>query len=308
MTLANYISDLLYRYECIIVPNFGGFITNNKSAKIDSINQTLLPPYKQITFNHHLKNNDGLLASYIASVDKIPYKSAINFIQFEIENWKNKLEHEDLFLEEIGSFSLEDEKLHFEPQKKINYLTSSFGLNSIAAPEVKRIVNKKQAEKLEEKAPIILSAERKKAPNYLKYAAIFVIGLSAVGYSAKLYRDYQNNQLITTAKEQQEIINQKIENATFVITKPLPTLNLDITAQKQNYHVIAGAFRFPKNAIKKVNQLKVSGYNAQILGVNKWNLSVVSFQSYSTEQEARNILVNIQDGIEKDAWLLIQEF
>ena len=166
----------------------------------------------------------------------------------------------------------------------------------------------KQVEKLEEKAPIILTAERKKAPNYLKYAAIFVIGLSSIGFGTKLYKDYQNKQLLIVEQEQQEIINQKIENATFVITKPLPTLNLDISAEKLNYHVIAGAFRFPENAVKKVNLLKAEGYDARILGVNKWNLSVVSFQSYSTQKEARNVLENIQGEVEKDAWLLIQKF
>lgn len=308
MTLANYISDLLYRYECVIVPNFGGFISNNKSAKIDSINQTLQPPYKQITFNSHLKNNDGLLANYIASVDKILYKCAINYIQLEIESWKEKLENEDLILDEIGSFSLVDNRLQFEPQLKTNYLTSSFGLSTIVSPEIKRIEYKKQVEKLEEKAPIILTTERKKAPNYLKYAAIFVLGLSVAGFGAKLYKNHQNEQLLVAEQEQQEIINQKIENATFVITKPLPTLNLNISAEKLNYHVIAGAFRFPENAVKKVNQLKAEGYEAQILGVNKWNLSVVSFQSYATQKEARKVLESIQNDVEKDAWLLIQEF
>lgn len=308
MTLANYISDLLYRYECVIVPGFGGFVLNNKSAKIDAVNQTLQAPYKQITFNSHLKNNDGLLANYIASVDKILYKCAVNYIKLEIESWKKKLENQDLTLDDIGMFSLVNNKLQFEPQNKLNYLTSSFGLSTIVFPEVKRIAYKKQVEKLEEKAPIIISPSRKQVPNYLKYAAIFVLGISAIGFGSKLYKDHQNNELVIEAQKQQEIVNQKIESATFIITKPLPTLNLDITAEKLNYHVIAGAFRFPENAVKKMNQLKAEGYDARILGVNKWNLSVVSFQSYSTQEEARNILHGIQNEVEKDAWLLIQEF
>ncbi len=131
MNLAKYISDLLYRYECVIVPSFGGFVTNNQSARIDEINNTLHPPYKQITFNSHLKNNDGLLANYIASVDKISYQSALNFIQFEIEGWQKKLKLHELNLDALGSFNLVDNKLHFDPQQKINYLTSSFGLTNV---------------------------------------------------------------------------------------------------------------------------------------------------------------------------------
>ena len=310
MILANYISDLLYRYECVIVPNFGGFIVNNKSATIDSINHILSPPYKQITYNSHLKNNDGLLANHIASVDKISYECALNYIRFEIEEWKQKLKNTDIDLEGIGSFSLIHDKLHFEPQKTINYLTSSYGLSNVISKKIKREEPiKPVGVKLTEKAPVVLSVEPKKSPNYLKYAAILILGLSVIGFGGKWYRDYQNDQMLVEAKEQQGIIENKIENATFVITKPLPTLNLDLIVDKKNFHVIAGAFRFPQNAVRKVNMLKFAGYDdARILGVNKWNLSVVTFGSFSTREEAIEDLMNIKMNVEKDVWLLIQEF
>lgn len=308
MQLANYISDLLYRYECVIIPNFGGFVTNNKSAKIDSDKHTLFPPYKQITFNSHLVNNDGLLANYIASIDKISYSCALNFIQFEIEAWQNKLNNQELYLNDIGSFNLINQQLVFEPYQKINYLTSSFGLNNVVSSEIKRETYNKQIVKLEEKAPIYITTESKKAPAYLKYAAVFVIGLSAIGFGRKLYKDNQNKQLVVAAKKQQEIVDHKIENATFVISKPLPTLNLEVEKQKKGFHVIAGAFRFPDNAQRKVKQLLEEGYQARILGVNKWNLSVVSYGSYSDKEAAYNELSKIKNNVEKEAWMLIQEF
>ncbi len=309
MKLANYISDLLYRYECVIVPEFGGFVTNNKSARIEKDNNTLHPPYKQITFNSHLTNNDGLLANYIASADKIPYESALNFIQFEIEAWLDKIKDQDIYLETLGSFSMVDNKLHFQPQKKLNYLTSSFGLTNVVIPEIKREVYKKEVEKLEEKAPILITPERRKAPNYLKYAAIFVLGLSAIGIGGKLYKNHQNKQQIVVAKEQQKRIDQKIENATFVISKPLPTLNLVInTVDNKSFHVIAGAFRFPENAENKLNQLKSEGYHSRILGVNKWGLTIVSFDSYESERDAINSLNSIKQKKDDKAWLLVQKF
>lgn len=309
MNLANYISDLLYRYECVIVPEFGGFVTNNKSAKIDKINNTLHPPFKQLTFNSHLINNDGLLVNYIASADKIPYESALNYIRFEIESWKQKMKDQDLFLDSIGSFSMIDNKLHFEPLQKVNYLTSSFGLTNVVIPEIKREVYKKEVEKLEDKAPILITPERRKAPNYLKYAAIFVLGLSALGIGGKLYKDQQASRQIVEAKEQQNIIDQKIESATFVISKPLPTLNLEVnTVHNKSFHVIAGAFRFPENAEKKLTQLKAEGYNARILGVNRWGLTIVSFDSYDSERDAINNLNRIRRHKDKKAWLLVQKF
>jgi len=76
MQLENYISDLLYRYDCVTVPEFGAFLTNRVSAKVHASTNSFYPPKKVLSFNEQLKNNDGLLANYIAEVEKIPYAVA----------------------------------------------------------------------------------------------------------------------------------------------------------------------------------------------------------------------------------------
>jgi len=307
LNLANYISDLLYRYECVIVPKFGGFVTNTKSARIDSAHNTLHPPYKQITFNSHLTNNDGLLANYIASVDHISYECALNYIQFEIDAWNDKVKNQELELDGLGSFNLFNSKLHFEPQEKLNYLTSSFGLSNVVRSEIERESVAKAKEEVI--APKVIPLAEKKAPNYLKYAAIFVIGLSAIGFAGKYYQNHLHERQLVEAQKQQDLMEEKIENATFMIAKPLPTLNLEVSASaKKSFHVIAGAFRFPENANRKVNQLLQEGYDARILGVNKWNLTVVSFGSYADRDEAVENLSQIRKNVAKDSWLLIQDF
>lgn len=306
MNLANYICDLLYRYECVIVPQFGGFVTNERSARIDRNKQMIYPPYKQITFNSHLKNNDGLLANYISSIDKISYDCALNYIKFEIESWMEKLRDEDLSLPGLGTLSSVDGKIQFEPQQKTNYLLSSYGLTGVLARDLEQPVESITSE---EKAPVpVIPLQERKAPNYLKYAAVFVIGLSAIGFGAKFYQDYRADQWVAEAQKQQQRVEQKIENATFVITKPLPALNIELKSEKKNFHVIAGAFRFPENADRKVSQLLGEGYDAKILGVNRWNLTVVSYGSFSTRDEALKELDSIQKYVATDSWLLIQEF
>jgi hypothetical protein len=37
MKLDHYISQLLFRYDCVIVPNLGGFVTNYKPATINPV-------------------------------------------------------------------------------------------------------------------------------------------------------------------------------------------------------------------------------------------------------------------------------
>ncbi len=310
MTLANYISDLLYRYECVIIPNFGGFVTNKISAKLNQSTHTFYAPSKQLTFNSHLQNNDGLLANYIATSKNISFSEAISTIEKEVENWKLSLIKEELELENIGSFYLNsEEKLIFEPTTTVNYLTSSFGLTSFVSPTVKRIVYKEDVKQLETIAPILPSEENKrKTPAFIKYAAAaaIIFALGTVGW--KEYQKFEYNNLVAKSEQQQQQVEKTIQEATFVISNPLPTITLNVVKETYNYHIIAGAFRESENAEKKLQQLLQKGYNAKILGVNKWNLTQVAYESFNARSEAINTLNTIKKADSKDAWLLVKEY
>jgi hypothetical protein len=310
MNLENYISDLLYRYECVIVPNFGGFVTNETSAKVNHFTHTFYPPSKRITFNSHLKHNDGLLANYIASVEDCSFNVAIQKIQSAVNKWKSTLLVEAIEINKIGSVSLNKEgQLEFEPTVSENYLTAAFGLNSFSSPAVKRLEYKEKVRQLETIAPVLPSEEkRRKTPALLKYAATAAIIFTLGSFGWNAYNNNQYQEQLLAEQKQQDAVEQKIQQATFVIENPLPTITLNIAKEVKNYHVIAGAFRDPLNADKKVKQLVEQGYDAQILGVNKWNLTTVSYASYGDRIEALNGLRTIKKTVSSDAWLLVQEF
>ena len=102
MNLATYIKDLLYRYDCVIVPDFGGFVTKRISAKINETTHQFFPPSKQLSFNRNLNNNDGLLANYIASVENISFEKASNAIALSVIKWQNEIQTKPIDLEAIG--------------------------------------------------------------------------------------------------------------------------------------------------------------------------------------------------------------
>ena len=81
--VSQYISDLLYTHDCVIVPNFGGFVGNRKSAELNKKTGSLSPPSKQILFNRKLTTNDGLLFSYIAQKEEISQEKA----KIKVENF-----------------------------------------------------------------------------------------------------------------------------------------------------------------------------------------------------------------------------
>jgi len=106
MGIEDYIKDLLYRYDCVIIPNFGGFVTNRVSAKIHEDSNTFYPPTKQVGFNVNLIHNDGLLANYIASSENISFDQATSKIKGTVSEWNKLIKTTSLPIKNIGSFSM----------------------------------------------------------------------------------------------------------------------------------------------------------------------------------------------------------
>ena len=311
MKIEQYISQLLFRYQCVTVPGFGAFLTKFQSAQLDENSHSFYPPKKMVSFNPFIKNNDGLLANHLAQAEKISYEIAVNSIQNEVSHWKTKIQELGSFsVKNVGDFSLNSENnIVFVPTDQINYLTASFGLSSFVSPAVKREVYKEEVEQLEEKAPVIFTPEKRRNYSVLKYAAVFLLSAGITGTVG--YKYYENkiaqDTLIVETNVQKKV-NQKIQEATFYISNPLPAVTLTVPAEKLPYSVVAGAFRIESNAEKKYQRLLELGFKkAKRLAPNKHGLFPVVYGSYSTYSEAHEAMKNIQKLDNKDAWLLVDE-
>lgn len=312
MRMEQYISQLLYRYQCVTVPGFGAFLTENRSASLSEETNTFYPPKKVISFNFHLKNNDGLLANHVALSEKIDYEKAISIIEEEVTLWKYTLQKsESIVLKNIGKLTLNIESsLVFEPVDSLNYSTHSFGLTSFVSPQIKREVFKKEVEQLEEKAPIQFTPEKRTEPNaWLKYAAIFVVGLGMTGYFGnQWYQKKVAAETLLVEKSVQQKVEDKIQQATFFIESPIPSVSLTIEEENDdsyNYHIVAGAFKEERNAERALQSLKELGYKAKKIAPNKYGLHPVLYGSYPSIEEAKTALQSIKQSHNKDAWMLV---
>ncbi|MCI9846086.1 SPOR domain-containing protein [Flavobacterium pectinovorum] len=318
MKIETYIAQLLYRYQCVTVPGFGAFLTETQSAQLNESTNSFFPPKKMVSFNSQIKNNDGLLANHIAHTEKTSYGFAVSAIAFEILNWTKALEEDGiLHLKNIGEIRLNnDNKLVFSPNQQNNYLTTSFGLTPFVSPLVKRENFEKEIQRIEKKEPVQLYAdqERKSSNSYLKYAAIFVLGLGitgSIGYP--LYQQQIANQTLIVEGTVQKKVQNKIQEATFLIQNPLPAVTLSVDTSKTEtaektmpYHIIAGAFRSEQNAKKAYNELIKNGYEARMLPENKHGLFPVLYGSYATMTEAEKAQREIRKAENPDAWILIE--
>ncbi|RKS99455.1 SPOR domain-containing protein [Flavobacterium sp. 123] len=309
MKIELYIAQLLYRYQCVTVPGFGAFLTEIQSAQLNESSNSFFPPKKIISFNAYLKNNDGLLANHIAQAEKTSYEYAVSAIQFEIFNWKKALQENGLFsVKNVGDFCLNaDKNLIFTPYDQTNYLSSSFGLTPFVSPLVKREQFEKQIEGIEEKETITLVPEARTTSSYLKYAAIFVLGLGITG--SICYPIYQNQirtETVIVETSVQKQVQNKIQEATFFIESPLPAVTLSVKEGKLPYHIMAGAFRKEENAQKIFEDLTHMGFKARRIAPNKHGLFPVLYGSYASYAEAEKAKVEIQKTHNPEAWILIE--
>lgn len=313
MVLEHYISELLYRYNCVMVPELGAFLTQMKSAIIHEHTNAFYPPSKVISFNEKVITNDGLLVSYMADAEKKSYEEVLKEVVEAVDEWKKSLQKgERLTLTNIGELWLStDHKIQFQPHYQVNYLTSSFGLSSFVSAPVAREVLKEEVVAMEEAIPFVITPEKREASSfrpYLKYAAVALLSLSTGLTGYRFYSETINKQQLV---EQQvtEQVSKRIQEATFFDMEPLelPSISLNAKTKKENvrtHHIVAGAFRIKKNADRKIRLLKRQGYSAAYIGTNAFGLHQVSYDSYTDANEALNALRIIKRTQSSDAWML----
>jgi len=227
MGVEHYLKDLLYRYNCVVVPGFGAFLTQKKSAKIHKATNTFYPPRKFVSFNKQLSSNDGLLVSHISKAENKNYEAVLRAVDEVVADWHRRLKKgEKLNLPDIGElWQNKTGRIQFQPSERENYLTSSFGLAPFVSSPVTREVLKEKVVKIEEKVPLTITPEARKEHAYtlrpyLKYAAIFLLALST---AVTGYRTYQNGiaKQQLAEEEAQEQVSKYIQEATFFETAPL---------------------------------------------------------------------------------------
>lgn len=309
MNITLHIKALLYRHDCVIVPGFGAFLAQFQSAKINTEQNLILPPSRLIRFNAQLQNNDGLLLNYLESKEGLNYVEAQNAIKNFVDDVEATLANQGrVVFKDLGEFTFQEEnKLVFEPYNT-NLLLASFGLDNLHKQAISRQAKTNSTEEEEIKV-VELSTTNNTSKGYLKYAAV---GILAVGLAGALGLNWYTNNVkkhnLQVQNEVQQQMQSKIENAEFSITEPLPSLQIEtkVAELPKHIHIIAGAFREEANAEKKLRQLQQKGFEAELVGVNKYGLHQVAFASFNDADQAKLQLQEIKEKHLKSAWLLIQ--
>jgi len=108
-TIFKYLEFSLPIHNCVIIPDFGGFILNMEPAGFLS-NGEIKPPKHSIVFNPELNHNDGIIASYITKDEKISYNAACKKIkEFVAATKMNLKDGRTVPFGNLGSFTTDNE-------------------------------------------------------------------------------------------------------------------------------------------------------------------------------------------------------
>lgn len=150
MKIAKYVGDLLYDYECVVIPGLGGFLADDKPVSINEVTHKFSPPFRKVHFNVRLRTNDGLLVNHVAQQEQIGYKIAKQRVDQFVFQCNDALNSgKKIKFQNIGSIYLDvDKNVVFAQDTKVNYNPDSFGLGSLVSPAIRRVTDEEKVKKV----------------------------------------------------------------------------------------------------------------------------------------------------------------
>ncbi len=286
MEISQYIKEILLLNDCVIIPDFGGFVANYKPATIE--NNQFFPPSKEIAFNNKLISNDGLLVNYISEAEGIDYFNAKQKLDSFVEETLLSLEkNRNVYFEGVGYLHYDSrENLQFEPQLKQNLLVDSYGLQNFSYEKLYQRQAPKPAVKIDYREPVPVIFQQRK----LKKLAIAIPLLIAM---ALIPIKHNNEYLSKSDMGMWETLTQSTPVAPALVQEEIPAETtapvVSTTTEEQKYFIIGGSFKSSENADKYIEQLKIQGYTGRNLGIFN-GLNRVAMKGFATMEEAQKEL------------------
>ena len=323
LNLSSHIAYLLHEHDCVILPEFGGFVANYQSAKIDPVINLIHPPKKHVVFNKSLQNNDGLLVNEVAACAGMSFKKAQQEVESYVLDLKDKLHlHKKVLIAEVGTLiESSDNTLLFVQNLTTNHLFSSYGMGTIQSPDIKRVgVQERIEQKIKHIDEKHLPSNKK---SWMKVAAVLLplamFSIVGINQQEQIGAAVANLNPFTIEKTKvAEVVEERSNNFEYTIHSPLNNIQKAVqhsfeakkSAKEQlassttKHFIIAGAFGSKQNANKLVRKLQRWNFsNARIIGQSEKGLYRVCYDGFTQAEDATVALQQIKQE-NHAAWML----
>ena len=138
MNLSQLLLDFLNKYGSVSVPGSGNFYLKNTNAVLDEEGKNILPPAKEVTFRNDSADNSEDFIQVLSSQKHITPLEAEIETRKQVTFWNSTLEKDGkLSVENLGTFFLEDSKIHFKGNRTENLSPDFYGLEEINISDIK---------------------------------------------------------------------------------------------------------------------------------------------------------------------------
>lgn len=263
------ISDLLEEHEYVVIPGLGSFMSLYRPARFDQEEDLLLPPSQQVAFHPEVKEDDGVLANYLARRLKIPSLQAASMVEKFTDEVLYRLDHgEEVEFEKLGTLKRVEGRIVYTPGKEA-VLTDAFGLGPVP-------VQNRKLKTSEYESPVIqgLETSPRKFKKWLWFLLIPLLALVPV--VVILIRGNVRKEPSPAQSTRQEI-DLPVAGDTLIRSadtlrieqpaeSPVPPDSLPLLPGKGLYYMIGGSFLSKENADKYFQRMEVKGYQPIHLG------------------------------------------
>lgn len=131
LRIITHIERVLLVNDCVIVPDFGGFVLRRRPALFAAEKNAFSPAHNEMAFNPSLNHDDGLLTESYMQMYGMDFSEAQQTLRQDLDEWKRILDdHGTVSCGRLGSFRRnEDGILIFEPATAY-YTLDVYGLTS----------------------------------------------------------------------------------------------------------------------------------------------------------------------------------
>lgn len=324
--LIRHIERLLLVHNCVIVPNLGGFVTQDYPARYVKEENLFLPPYRNVAFNPSLRQNDGLLAQSYMLTNGTDYTQTLRDIDHDVAELKNLLEVEDIVeLNGIGQLSrLADNRYDFIPYEGGVLTPSFYGLDAFALTPTSHKPNNALTSTFKSSDNYTLSIN-KRAFHYVAVVVsvifyfLWAAPLNNVpcrnSQEAQVFQSFTGLLKIPTPQEGEEvptigslspktqIVPSNSENS-LSIKKEVSSKAL-FEVERQPFTIVLASQVSQKGAEFLIHQLQGEGFEA-VRMVRTRRITRVVYGKYPTAIEAQVVLRKLrhQQELFSEAWVL----
>lgn len=201
-TIVSLIEESLLNYDCVVIPQFGGFVLNTKDFTFDESTSTIYPKRKWVAFNERLRSDDGVLAMALAQKEGLKQKDAFKAIHDFALTLNQRIQAgEEVILGKVGIFTLQNEsKITFEPNPDTNFDLDQFGLLPVQIkPKSQKpvLISNPVVESMTDAAPVFAEEKQKRVSvKFYTYVILaFILGGTAAYYLTEPNSRYVNSSM-----------------------------------------------------------------------------------------------------------------